>query len=410
MGEMRSWPTVEIHPISGTFPDLVLGESEEIFGDSVKLYVCGITPYDSTHLGHAATYLTFDLVTRFLKLAGKKVSFVENITDIDDPLFERARRDNVDWERLAEGQIALFTTDMTQLRVVPPDFFIPVTTTMSLLERAISQLAAKGFTYTVDEDIYFSIEKFLTRLPLPLERALEIFAERGGDPHRVGKKHPLDSLLWMKAREGEPSYESVHGKGRPGWHIECVIISLRYLLGENYLSPNTTDFLIDVQGGGTDLIFPHHFMSAIQAEALTGIPFSRTYLHVGMIGLDGEKMSKSKGNLVFVSKLLEQGVEPATIRLALMDHHYRTELMWNDSFLPRYSSMLSDLKAILASNLTAPAQPVIQLIINALANDLNTPRVIELLSTWISNSKKSPSRDDAGVMARALDSLLGIAL
>jgi L-cysteine:1D-myo-inositol 2-amino-2-deoxy-alpha-D-glucopyranoside ligase len=289
------------------------------------MYVCGITPYDATHLGHAATYLTFDLINRYLRATGSEVRYVQNITDIDDPLLERAHRDGIDWKDLAHQQIDLFRGDMVNLRVIPPAHYIGAVDAIPLVTQAIEQLSTKDSVYQVDQDLYFKVHAdphFGERSHLSTDRMLEIFSERGGDPTRSGKADPLDCLVWMSQRPNEPGWPSPFGIGRPGWHIECTAIAIQYLEPE----PRETA-LIDIQGGGSDLIFPHHEMCASQAQVLSGKPLASTYVHAGMIGLDGEKMSKSKGNLVFVSKLVADGRDPMAIRWALMQSHYRNDRM-----------------------------------------------------------------------------------
>ncbi|MBI3429433.1 MAG: class I tRNA ligase family protein, partial [Actinobacteria bacterium] len=196
------------------------------------MYVCGITPYDATHLGHAATYITFDLINRYLRAMGKKVHFVQNITDVDDPLLERAARDNVDWTSLAQSQIDLFRGDMSDLHIIPPENYIGAVEAIPLIIAAIENLTEKGAVYRVDEDLYFSVhadKNFGSRSHLSQESMLDVFAQRGGDPDRLGKRDKLDALLWMKQRPHEPGWTSPFGMGRPGWHIECCAIALNYL-------------------------------------------------------------------------------------------------------------------------------------------------------------------------------------
>ena len=297
--------------------------------------------------------MTFDLVHRYLLVQGSQVSFVENITDIDEPLLERAVRDNMDWQSLALQQVELFESDMSALHILPPQHFIPATSVMKLIDEAISRMQQNGYVYKVDEDLYFDVSSFLVNLPVTHDEALRIFGERGGDPERVGKRSALDPVLWLANKNGEPGWESSHGFGRPGWHIECCVISLRYLLGENYLNESHGGYLIDIQGGGTDLIFPHHFMSAAQAKALLGKEFARSYIHTGMVGLDGEKMSKSKGNLVFVSKLLQDRVDPMVIRYALLTSHYSKDRMWNAAILEKAQ------KSVSYTHLTLPTKRIV---------------------------------------------------
>jgi L-cysteine:1D-myo-inositol 2-amino-2-deoxy-alpha-D-glucopyranoside ligase len=393
------------------------------------MYVCGITPYDATHLGHAATYLTFDLINRYLRLQKREVSFVENITDIDDPLLLRAERDSVDWKSLATSQIELYAGDMAALRIIPPSHFESVTESMDLIITAIATVIQKGFTYSLDGDIYFKSKTFLAQLPIPYDQAVAEFAERGGDPARVGKEEPLDPVLWLANKPGEPGWNAPFGFGRPGWHVECCAIALRYLLGPNYLVDEIArDFCIDLQGGGSDLIFPHHFMSAVLGSVLTGKPFAAGYLHTGMVGLDGEKMSKSKGNLVFVSKLIASGVDPMVIRYALMQEKYSADRMWADIVLATATSKVENLRSALARMEVANTTSVIEGIIAALANDLDTPKALALLDDWanetrsvrsvrsagsIGSTSSTISMDrlgSAGELSRALDSLLGLAL
>ena len=320
---MNIWPQFEVPRTERSLPKLQLeytSGNADFTGQSgsFKMYVCGITPYDATHLGHAATYLTFDLINRYIQLSGHPVDFVENITDIDDPLFERAKRDNQSWEQLGESQVALFASDMSALRILPPKNYVAVTEAMASIIFAIESLVAKNFTYVLAGNVYFRIEPFLKELTISMDEALKIFAERGGDPKLPGNK------------DGEPGWDSKMGFGRPGWHIECSVIALENLIGKDYLnSKNRLTHGIDLQGGGSDLIFPHHFMSAAIAKALCGFDFARGYLHTGMVGLDGEKMSKSKGNLVLVSELLKSGYDPMVIRHALLSQDYAEDRMWH---------------------------------------------------------------------------------
>ena len=373
-----------------------------------RLYVCGITPYDATHLGHAATYVTFDLINRFLRFRGSEVSFVENITDIDDPLLERAERDGVDWKELALSQIELFRGDMVALHVIPPDHYVGVVEAMEIIVDAVAALEQKNSTYKVDEDLYFRVRldpDFLKRTHLSEEVAMQYFAERGGDPQRKGKSDAFDALVWKAQREGEPGWPSPFGIGRPGWHIECSAIAL------HYLKPNPSDdYAIDIQGGGSDLIFPHHDMSAAQGLIATGQKFARFFVHAGMIGLDGTKMSKSLGNLIFVSRLINEGVEPMAIRLALFGHHYRSDHMWESSEIPEATAFLERIRLNLARIEVAPTETLISQMTAALANDLDTVRVLQLLADWCEATELGSSGGSAGHLSRVLDDLLGLAI
>ena len=374
------------------------------------MYVCGITPYDATHLGHAATYLTFDLINRYTRLSGGSMHFVENITDIDEPLLVRAERDGSDWQSLAQKETDLFAADMAALRILAPEWFVPATQVMDLVDQAISAMEQNGFVYTLEGDFYFRTKELLADLPYPEAECLRIFGERGGDPERSGKEHPLDPVLWIANKEGEPGWQSSHGFGRPGWHIECAIISLRYLLGEDFLTGDSTrSSLIDIQGGGSDLIFPHHFMSAIQVKAITGAQFARAYVHSGMIGLDGEKMSKSKGNLVFVSKLLEEGVDPVIIRFALLRDHYASDRMWSQEILISATSDVARIRMALSRNEVAPTAAVVAEIITALSENLDTPKALAAIFTWVDATESGLVGGSTGELARALDSALGLA-
>ena len=413
---MKSWPEVYIPTIDSKydFPELSLlntaTKSIQVLPrkNMYRMYVCGITPYDSTHLGHAATYLSFDLINRYLRATGSKVLYVQNITDIDDPLLERANRDGVDWQELAQSQIDLFRSDMTTLHVIPPEDYIGAVEAIPLVTKKIEELKSADAIYGVDEDLYFRVHSdpdFGTRSHLSKEESLKIFAERGGDPDRAGKENPLDSLVWLAQRPNEPGWPSIHGQGRPGWHIECCAIALNYLLPEQ-----GSDFLIDIQGGGSDLIFPHHEMSAAQARVSTGRSFAQFYVHTGMIGLDGQKMSKSLGNLVFVSTLVRSGVNPMAIRCALMMHGYAADRMWDDELLLTAQSFLDSLTLALSQTQCAPTSKLIQEIIQALSNNLDTKKVFVLLQDWISESAKGAEGGNPGELSRTLDALLGVAI
>ena len=413
---MKSWPEVYIPSIDSKFriPNLNLFNSasrkiEEVpRKKNYRIYVCGITPYDSTHLGHAATYLSFDLINRYLKATKSEVLFVENITDIDDPLLERATRDGVDWMELAHSQIELFRTDMTSLRVIPPQFYIGAVEAIGLVTEKIEDLRKAGAIYAVEKDLYFRVHSdpdFGSRSHLSKDEELKIFSERGGDPDRVGKEDQLDSLVWLSKRENEPGWPSIHGEGRPGWHIECCAIAL------GYLNPDPQEeFLIDIQGGGNDLIFPHHEMSAAQARVSTGKDFARFFVHTGMIGLDGQKMSKSLGNLVFVSALMQSGVHPMIIRTALLMQNYSVNRMWSEDLLNRAKDFTSELTMRLSQSECAPTDEVIQGIINALSSNLDTETVFQILQQWISQCQSGVTGGNPGELSRALDTFLGLAI
>jgi L-cysteine:1D-myo-inositol 2-amino-2-deoxy-alpha-D-glucopyranoside ligase len=343
-----------------------------------------------------------------LRATGSEVNFVQNITDIDDPLLERANRDGVDWQELAQSQIDLFRSDMVALHILPPRNYIGAVEAIPLVIDSIKELQRAGTVYKVENDYYFKVrsdEAFGSRSHLSNDEMLEIFSQRGGDPTRVGKEDPLDALLWLAQRPSEPGWESDLGTGRPGWHIECCAIALNYL----DIDPDQSAS-IDIQGGGSDLIFPHHEMSASQGKLINGKDFAANYVHAGMIGLDGEKMSKSKGNLVFVSKLLQDGVDPMAIRIALMSHHYRIDHMWQQSDLTKAEIILKDLHICLARMEVAPTDKVIRELIKAMANDLDSPSALSALQDWIDETNNGATGGSAGELGRAIDAILGIAL
>ena len=413
---MRSWPTTSIPPIDPVIfhKPLSLYDSYQrarvlITQNSPSIYVCGITPYDATHLGHAATYISFDLIHRYLRYAHGDTWFIENITDVDDPLLERATRDKQDWRQLATSQIDLFISDMTALRVLSPDSYVGVVESMDRIIALVQKHIDSGLTYSLDGDIYLDLKlvpQLLNRLPMTETEALAIFRERGGDPDRVAKHHPLDPLLWRSSRAGEPSWRAPFGDGRPGWHVECVAIALENLSSLHLNQPTS----ITIQGGGSDLIFPHHFMTAVQSESLTGKPFASAYVHCGMIGLDGEKMSKSKGNLVFVSHLLRKGVEPVAIRAALMLEHFQSDRMWTQSALAESEELISRLRSSLSREEVAPTASLIQSMVDALSDNLDTPKVFTLLRQWCESTEAGETGGSAGALSRALDGYLGLAL
>jgi len=369
------------------------------------MYVCGITPYDATHMGHAATYVAFDLVYRMWLDAGHEVHYVQNVTDIDDPLLERALERGEDWQAIAERETALFREDMTSLQVIPPREYIGAVEAIPSVAEHVISLQAKGSVYAVDDDLYFSVHSdplFGAVANLDDAEMLRIFAERGGDPDRPGKRHPLDCLVWQDARPDEPAWNTKLGHGRPGWHIECVAIAVDHL-----------GTMIDVQGGGSDLAFPHHEMGASEAQVLSGLaPFAQHYVHAGMVGWQGHKMSKSRGNLVFVSQLRHQGHDPMALRLALLAHHYRSDWAWTDSGLAGAEDRLALWRQAAGQSHAQPFAPVLQRIREHLSNDLRTPEAIDAVDAWAMASAAGTGTDaDApGLMRDAVHALMGVQL
>lgn len=368
------------------------------------MYACGITPYDAAHLGHAFTYLAFDLVNRVWRDAGHDVNYVQNTTDIDDPLLERAEALGVDWRDLAHREIDVFREDMAALRILPPTSYVGVVESIDLISDLAVRIRDSGAAYELDGDLYFSVadaEDFGRISGLERAQMLELFGERGGDPQRSGKKDPLDWLLWRAERPGEPAWDSPLGRGRPGWHIECSAIAL------DRLGPG-----FDINGGGSDLIFPHHEMGAAETRCATGSANAHNHLHVGMVGLNGEKMSKSRGNLVFVSKLREQGVEPPVIRLAMLAHHYRSPWEWTDAELPVATRRAERWRAAFALGQAPDAAPLLAAVRAALAEDLDSPAALAAVDAWTDTALAEGGTDTgAPALARATaDTLLGVAL
>jgi L-cysteine:1D-myo-inositol 2-amino-2-deoxy-alpha-D-glucopyranoside ligase len=375
---------------------------------TARMYVCGITPYDATHIGHANTYVAFDLLNRVWRDRGLEVNHVQNVTDIDDPLLERAAETGIEWAALAEQQTQLYAEDMTALNVLPPRHYVGAVESMALIVDLIEQLQGRQAVYPVDdsefEDLYFaqaSDPGFGSLSHLSEDQAIAVFAERGGDPDRRGKKAPLDCLVWRHARAGEPSWQSPLGAGRPGWHIECTAIALDRL-GAGF----------DVQAGGSDLIFPHHEMCAAQGRVATDQPFAQAYVHSGMVGLDGEKMSKSKGNLVFVSALRASGVDPMAIRLALLGHYYREDWEWTDQLLVSAQDRLNRWREAVRLPAGLNADEVLVQLRAALAQDLDAPSALAAVDAWAGASMAIDS-DDAeapALVAWACEALLGVTL
>jgi L-cysteine:1D-myo-inositol 2-amino-2-deoxy-alpha-D-glucopyranoside ligase len=377
------------------------------------MYVCGITPYDATHAGHASTYVAFDLLNRVWRDAGHDVTYVQNVTDVDDPLLERAAATGVDWRALADEQIQLFADDMTALSVLPPDVYEGVVESIPRIVQVVTELLDAGYAYRVhgdgidpDGDVYVSVHadpEFGMVSHLDETAMLALSSKSGGDPGRVAKKHPLDALLWRVERPGEPAWDGgVLGRGRPGWHIECTVIAM------DHLGP-----AFDVQGGASDLIFPHHEMSASHGHLLGAHPYARVYAHGGLVGLDGHKMSKSRGNLVLVSELRAAGVEPAAIRLAILARHYRSDWDWTDAGLRDAEARLARWRAATSAPSGPDAEPVLAAVRARLADDLDAPGAVAAVDAWAADAERADSEsvEDAPRLVRDLvDALLGVEL
>jgi L-cysteine:1D-myo-inositol 2-amino-2-deoxy-alpha-D-glucopyranoside ligase len=372
-------------------------------GPTARMYVCGITPYDATHMGHAFTYVTFDLIHRAWLDAGHDVHYVQNVTDIDDPLLERAVATGQDWQEIARRETALFREDMTDLNVIPPRDYIGAVESIPSVAEHVQTLQVKGAVYSVDGDLYFRVRRdpqFGSVSRLDDEAMRTIFAERGGDPGRPGKEDPLDCLVWQSARPDEPAWDTPLGHGRPGWHIECAAIALDHL-----------GMTIDVQGGGTDLAFPHHEMSASEAQVLMDAwPFARHYVHSAMVAWQGHKMSKSRGNLVFVSALRHSGIDPNAIRLALLAHHYRSEWSWTEHGLEAAQARLDLWRAAADGERGPDASALLRSVREHIANDLRTPEALDAVDDW-ARAQQAGEGDDAtapDLVRRTVDALLGV--
>jgi L-cysteine:1D-myo-inositol 2-amino-2-deoxy-alpha-D-glucopyranoside ligase len=424
---MDAWRGPEVPDLPGRGPeprlrDTATGElTVAAIGRDASLYACGITPYDATHLGHAATFTAWDLLVRAWLDAGHHVTYTQNVTDVDDPLLERAERDGVDWRELALRETERYRRDMEALRIVPPAHLIGAVEAVPLIDRFAERLAARGSLYDLEGDTYFArcADPAFGALSGPdsapglsLAQLTALSAERGGDPDRPGKKDPLDVLVWRAERPGEPAWESRFGPGRPGWHVECAAIAVEFL-GEAF----------DVQAGGSDLVFPHHEMSASHARvacAADGRVFARVYAHSGMVAYEGQKMSKSLGNLVFVSQLRDSGVDPMAIRLAILAHQYRSDWEWTPEVLAVATARLTRWRrAISSATGSAPAEGVptaddiLRTVRERLAEDLDAPGALAAIDAWADVVLAAPGPvppAEADLIRNTADALLGIAL
>jgi L-cysteine:1D-myo-inositol 2-amino-2-deoxy-alpha-D-glucopyranoside ligase len=405
---VRSWPSPVVPGVDPPDPDAAVmvrdssaGGLVEVGGgrDEITMYVCGITPYDATHLGHAATYLLFDVLQRVCRDTGRRVRYVQNVTDVDDPLLERAVQTGEDWTAIAERETELFRQDMAALRVLAPDAYVGAVEAIPDVVLAIEGLRERGAIYEVDGDSYFSVAaapEFGEVSHLPVPEMVRLAGERGGDPQRSGKKDPLDALVWQGARPGEPAWDSALGHGRPGWHIECAAIAVHHL-----------GATIDIQGGGDDLVFPHHEMSAAQASVLTGQhPFARAYVHQALVGYDGEKMSKSRGNLVLVSALRDAGIDPMAIRLALLAHRHDTAWEWHDDEINDAVARLERWRRAFTRDEAPASSPLVAVLRRHLRHGQDTPAALDAVDEWA--GREGTDTGSARAAATAVDALLGV--
>jgi L-cysteine:1D-myo-inositol 2-amino-2-deoxy-alpha-D-glucopyranoside ligase len=378
--------------------------------DTVGLYVCGITPYDTTHIGHAFTFLTFDILVRVMRHKGWDVTYVQNVTDIDDDILRKAKEVGLEWKQLGDHETARYLKDMRDLNWVEPDHYVRATDHIAEMLEITQTLIDKGHAYERGGNVYFSVSsdpEFGKLSHIPRDQMLAIANERGNTPDDPNKRDPLDFVLWQKSVGEEPSWDSPYGPGRPGWHVECSAMASRYL------GPT-----IDIHGGGADLIFPHHEAEVAQSENAFGVePFARTWVHVAMVGYNGEKMSKSLGNLVLVSDALKDYSADA-VRLYLFSNHYRLPWVFEDAELETWARVADDL--IEAAEF--PAYGIEEELdvgnlrdrfFNALDDDLNTPIAIEALQEIGTGILEAPEEDDvrdAQRTLRELSEVLGLTL
>jgi L-cysteine:1D-myo-inositol 2-amino-2-deoxy-alpha-D-glucopyranoside ligase len=359
----------------------------------VRIYVCGVTPYDTTHLGHAFTYVTFDVLVRALRAGGHQVRYVQNVTDVDDDIIRRARELGTTWDQLAARETALFETDLAALNVQAPDVFPRASQTISKIIELVGTLESQGHAYRSDGNVYFRVESItdygrLSRLPEA--EMIRLSAERGADPDDPRKHHPLDFVLWQQSAPGEPHWPSPWSEGRPGWHIECSAMALQHLGAQ-----------LDVHGGGSDLVFPHHESEIAQSESITGIrPFARIWMHVGMLRYQGEKMSKSLRNLVLVRDLLHR-YDADAIRVLLLRHHYRDPWEYTEDQLQDAQAWTRELRAA-AARVPESTSAIAVHVRDALEDDLDTPRALQHLGEMVAGGDRAWP-DAANLLGLRLD-------
>jgi L-cysteine:1D-myo-inositol 2-amino-2-deoxy-alpha-D-glucopyranoside ligase len=342
----------------------------------VGLYVCGVTPYDTTHAGHAFTFLTFDILVRYLRSTGLDVTYVQNVTDIDDDILRKSKELGVPWDELGRSETEKYLSDMRALNALPFDHYLRATETVPLMVSLIESLVNGDHAYEANGSVYFSVAsdpEFGKLSRIPRSEMLSVANERGNDPNDPNKRDPLDFVLWQAAKPGEPTWVSPWGDGRPGWHIECSAMSMS-VLGKT----------IDIHGGGADLIFPHHECEIVQSENATGVkPFSRYWMHVAMVEYLGDKMSKSLGNLVIASDVLAKFPADA-FRLYLFSHHYRTPWEYVDEEIEEWADLARDMREAIESPSLAIGEILDSSIYRtrfetAMENDLDTPAAISQL-------------------------------
>jgi L-cysteine:1D-myo-inositol 2-amino-2-deoxy-alpha-D-glucopyranoside ligase len=374
--------------------------------DTVGVYVCGVTPYDTTHVGHAFTFLTFDVLVRYLRASGLNVTYVQNVTDIDDDILRKAKELGTTWDELGSNETARYRQDMRDLNALDPDHYLRATDHTPEMIAIIEPLIAKGHAYVADGSVYFAVDSdpdFGKLSHIPRGEMLAVANERGNIPDDPKKRDPLDFVLWQAAQPGDPTWESPWGLGRPGWHIECSAMATRYL-----------GSTVDIHGGGADLIFPHHECEIAQTEAATGQePFVRYWVHTAMVDYQGEKMSKSLGNLVLVRDVLNSFSADA-LRLYLLSHHYRTRWEYQDDEIDEWAQLAEDLRE--AADFPAfgiedvvDVSPLRERFLNAMDDDLNIPSAIEAVREIGQAILEAPEEDDVrdaqGTLREVADTL-----
>nr|MBU6202456.1 cysteine--tRNA ligase [Acidobacteriota bacterium] len=365
-------------------------------GNEVKMYVCGVTPYDATHLGHAFTFIVYDVLIRRLLDTGRSVQCVRNVTDVDDPLFAKARELNVHYLDLAAREEQRLEDDLRALNFIPMHATPRASSAIPEIRGFIGKVLERGFAYEAGGSVYFDVSRspeFGSVSGYDDARMLDLARERGGNVDDPNKRHPLDFVLWQPSAHDEPAWDTIWGPGRPGWHIECSALALREL--------GTT---IDLHGGGTDLIYPHHECERAQSEAATGVAFVKHWMHVAMVWMDGHKMSKSRGNLVFIDDLRKR-YDPRAIRLGLLMNHYRHEWEWDKGLIDRATARLGnwmattvDSKGPRQGNDERGGDAVLESVRRHLDDDLDTPGAVQAIDAAVAQ----------GAEVRSAAALLGV--
>ncbi len=361
-----------------------LEEFKPLTKDEVTIYVCGITPEGPAHLGHAFTNVSFDALVRYLKYKGFRVNYTQNVTDVDDDILRKAKEQNRDWQELGNFWTEKYLQDLKFLNVLPPTHYVKATGSIKKIIEITDALVNKNLAYNKEGNVYFDVAKFQSYGKLSRftkQQMILISKERGANPNDPLKKNPLDFILWQKSKPGEPWWDSPFGKGRPGWHIEC--------------SAMINDFLseqIDIHGGGRDLIYPHHESEIAQSESFTGKkPFTKCWMHIGMVMYEGEKMAKSLGNLVLISDLSKK-YSSNTLRWFLLSHHYRKPWEYDDVELEKTENLTVNIqKKINQSSQGKLKRKYFDRFEKFMDNDLDTEGVLKFIAEIIRNKKNAPT-------------------